>query len=230
MAISEEETDILNTFGPEANKPEIISALQSICKIHAITIYELFVKWEQFSIKHVNSNINLSLTNIDQFKRYLQAQIEKHANSSIGNVSISSNNNSNPSSAIKNPRVVKSLNNGSSLFGFNVPRTPTLNKKRKLESDPVNDSNIKLKFTEGEIDSSPISFNSVSKPDTPFASNSTSIVESGKIIDTLNISGISVAEGLVSLKDDELSKVLIQPFYDPTKYKFRTMRQVLNDA
>ncbi|CCK71503.1 DNA-directed DNA polymerase alpha subunit POL12 KNAG_0H00880 [Huiozyma naganishii CBS 8797] len=228
---------IVSKFGVEAAKPEIKSLLENLSSIYAITLEDLYIKWEQFSInqKHETST-ELNLKNLDEFKQFLQAQMEKHA-ASVENVlsrSIKTGNTSLPS--IKKPKQIRGITSGSSLFGFNVPKTPQTNKKQKVDFS-ADGSSSKLHFikTEGETSVSDIEIKSEdnsknlgSNTGTPLAHKVKSGDVPGRIIDSLNPENIEIAVGINT--EEPSSEVKIQPYYDPSKYKFRIMRQNLVES
>ncbi|CCF59522.1 hypothetical protein KAFR_0H01120 [Kazachstania africana CBS 2517] len=235
--INDENNEIVSRFGPDANNPDILSHLENLSKLFAITSEDLYIKWEQFSYQTLNNETSLSMRNLTQFKSFLQAQIEKQANAAVGNLSNSTTSNtSNSVPTAKKPKNIRPLTANSSLFGFNIPKTPILTKKRKIESIDGNDSkNIKLEFSQDENNSmnSEVSIKNEISTGTPIPKRSVTLKqESGKIIDSLNPQNLEISagyhsEGKSSNDDQTVSKVRIQPIYDPIKYKFRTMRQNL---
>lgn len=92
--------DVITHFGPEADKPEIVTALQNLTKVHALSVEDLYIKWEQFSNQKRQTHTGLTPKNLDEFKQFLQLQMEKRA------TQISSNSKINPS--IKKPLINKS--------------------------------------------------------------------------------------------------------------------------
>lgn len=239
MTINDE---LIQYFGPEASKPEINSALNNLLKLHAITAEDLFIKWEQFSQNERHENQTaLIIANINQFKKFLQAKIEKYANL-VGERSVNgiASNNSVPSSISKKIRPVR-VPNGSnaSMFGFSLQKSPMITKKRKVEVKMENDKDNQLDFKSegdssfnGDIEvKSESSIQPSSTPSTSFMSNSkSSDAGSGRIIDSLNPQNMEIAQGLSSTEENPKQQVKIQPYYDPSKYKFRTMRQKLVDV
>ncbi|CAL9735267.1 DNA polymerase alpha subunit B [Monosporozyma servazzii] len=233
--------EIAQYFGPDAAKPEINSTLKQLTKLHAISADELFIKWEQFSRneRHETSTA-LSSTNVDQFKTFLQTKMEKLANS-VGDHSFNgTGSTSAPSSAIKKPRNIKAINGGSaSMFGFKT--SPMVNKRRKLQVKKEDGDVNNLQFesegnssftnnTEIKQESS-VKVELTVKPEptssTPFSSSPKRSVSPGSIVDSLNPQSMNVASGL---SEENESHVKIQPYYDPSKYKFRTMRQKIVDS
>lgn len=225
-------SEIATLFGPEANAPEIVSSLQKISSIHALTIEDLYIKWEQFSYQKHENRTELNTRNLDDFKRFLQSQIEKKAAQASPAMS-------NPSSTVKVAKPIKPLHSSPSLFGFNIPKGSAL-KKRKLNAGSQNsEDGHKLKFSDGSAERSPYLNGNQGNPienvmtnTPPHSSSSTQAVstsdrESGKVLTSLNPENIDTAVGL---DENAESKVQITPFYDPERYKFRTMRQSLSDA
>lgn len=72
--------DVITHFGPDADKPEIITALENLTKLHALSVEDLYIKWEQFSNQRRQTHTDLTSKNIDEFKQFLQLQMEKRAN------------------------------------------------------------------------------------------------------------------------------------------------------
>lgn len=225
---------IVSHFGKEANQPEIISGLQNLAKLYAVSIEDLYIKWEQFSSQKPHVFTTIGMKGLEQFKQSLQNDMEKRANTSVGNSSTGSN----TPSSIKIPKNLRSMNGSSSLYGFNIPRTPIVNKKRKLgtsKDNQTSDNSIKLEFTPDEQSSTPNSGvkpeESKFKKEMPSASLSRGGYDTnktGKVIDSLNIDSIEVSDGL-NISDDGIldGKPRIQVLNDQGKYKFRTMRQNL---
>ncbi|CCD22692.1 DNA-directed DNA polymerase alpha subunit POL12 NDAI_0A05370 [Naumovozyma dairenensis CBS 421] len=270
-------SSFVSNFGPEVDKPEILTILENLSKIHAISAEDLYIKWEQFSIGKNETHTEYSLRNLDQFKQFLQQQVEKHAKSISS--PIIKNKSNNPSSSLKKPRSLRPLN-ASPMFGIPLnssPRTPLLKKRKlasanqtnlngntpngaKLEFNNGNDSNSDIKMEQEQGSERPpasdIIDNETStvsvKSEITFDSANTSAINNmsnvkiepgedtfGKILDSLNPENMDVStglnlnilKGLESNSDkNRENKVKIAPFYDPQKYKFRTMRQNLIDA
>ena len=252
--------DVITHFGPEADKPEIVTALENLKKLHALTVEDLYIKWEQFSNQRHQIHTDLTSKNIDEFKKFLQLQMEKRANLNSSTSKITA--------STKKPVIKKNLNS-SPLFGLHIPKTPTL-KKRKLhgpfslsdskktynassETEPNGKENgsLKLEFTPGLLgDGGDIkdSLSQVKNPDvkspnpstfqTPTTNTPTALKQNctaGKILDSLNPENIEVSSGNSNVDivlGEELStnEVKVEPFYDAKKYKFRTMRQNLQEA
>ncbi|SMN20356.1 similar to Saccharomyces cerevisiae YBL035C POL12 B subunit of DNA polymerase alpha-primase complex [Maudiozyma saulgeensis] len=235
MEMIKDSEEIIVKFGSEANQPEIIFGLHSLAKLHAISIEDLYIKWEQFACQKPHVLTRVTVKSLEPFKRFLQEEIEKRANSSVGNIS----NNSNQLSGPKRPKMLKGINNSSSLFGFNISKTPIANKKRKLgvSNDSHNsDSSIKLEFPVDDVNSTPKSKGEMSFAPIKSESNGNisltktmySSEKTGKIMDSLNPENMEIAEGYTLKEDDTIdSHVRIQLLNDPEKYKFRTMRQNL---
>ena len=227
----DEQREIIKYFGPESDQPEVLFTLQDLCKLHALSVEDLYIKWEQYSYQRHESHTELSPKNLEQFKHFLQSEVEKHAKRISENVSAGDSNH-NTSSSINKPRNVRQLNAGPSLFGFNIPKTPVLKKKRKLESNPMEPysdhyssspvRDVPNSSLHTVLDSSPATF--VTPREEPS-------VESGKTLNSLNPEHMEVSQGL-NLDDtsEEAAKLKIQGFYNPEKYKFRVMRQSLNEC
>lgn len=226
--------EIIAQFGPEADDPETASTLENLMSIHALTVEDLYIKWEQFSYQKHESQTGLSAISLGQFKDFLQLQVEKAAQVSSATLDASS--------ASKKSRPLKPLHSSPSLFGFNVGKNSSL-KKRKLNavsSHNDGDASSKLEFSEGP-ETSQTDKENASTHDSVHDTKSKSLApldikrpldtksdtQSGKILTSLNPESMEVAPGLE--KDSE-DKIKIMPFYDPLKYKFRTMRQNLSDA
>lgn len=226
--------ELVSKFGPDSDKAETITSLETLMKIYALSAEDLYIRWEQFSYHKNENKTELNDRNIEQFKHFMQQQIEKKLNNATGSVS------SNPSS-IKKPKTLRPNGSSPSLFGFGVPKTPTL-KKRKLDNTPSRwdangGSSLKVEFIGSETGSpgEAVHFK------TPSASkaNSTPMMapvtpsplknnpEPGKVLDSLNPESLEISEGI---DFESEKKIRVTPFYDPKKYKFRTMRQSLLDA
>ncbi|CAR29627.1 ZYRO0G13200p [Zygosaccharomyces rouxii] len=210
--------EIVVHFGPAADKPEIVSALEHLTKLHALTIDDLYVKWEQFSNQKNFKNANLDPVNLDNFKQYLQLQIEKRAAKAPTTF--------NHTNVARKPKPVRSVNGSPTLFGLNVSKTPTL-KRRKMNDELESDG--KSKSSPLHFSTTPLSANSTPGPDlnSMAAIPSQDDIQSGKILDSLNSNNLEIATG-IDVTDG--TKLKISPYYDPEKYHFRTMRQSLIDV
>lgn len=230
--MSDSDTEILRNFGPEAINLDLRDKIKALSKLFAISIEDLYIKWEQFSYsqKHENQTY-LNDNNLDDFKEYLQQQIEKRAaniaNSSnhsinIGNSSIGSI----TSSAVKKPNIK------SKLYGVDFKKTSLVNKRRKVEVKQEFETKLNSDSKIEDNSNSPIADFSIKSEDTSTFSDlslgkQSLSVESGKLIESLNPNSIDVAKGL---RDEADRQVKIQAFYDRNNYKFRTMRQNLVDV
>lgn len=205
-------------FGPSADKPEVVSALEHLTKLHALSIDDLYVKWEQFSNQRQFKNTNLDSVNLENFKHYLQLQMEKRAAKAPTAF--------NQLNQARKPKPVRSANGSPKIFGVNVSGTPSL-KKRRMNDEPSSDG--KSKSSPLHFSTTPVNEAQISEPDLFSTTKETSQNEipSGKILDTLNLSDLEVATGLDT--DDEHG-LKISPYYDPRKFQFRTMRQSLIDV
>lgn len=227
-------SDVVAQFGREAGDPETFSALQNLMDLHALTIEDLHIKWEQFSYQKREKSTDLSPENLEQFKQYLQLQVEKKAAQASAAIS-------NPSSVSKKPKPLKPLQSSPSLFGFNIPRGSSL-KKRKLNAGSNyqdTEAGSKLEFSQGPSEDNINKENELShgNADTSMSTPPNlrsmrspavkSTFKSGEIKTSLNPEEMEVACGL---QEDSEKRINITPFYDPEKYKFRTMRQNISDA
>lgn len=232
--------ELVTQFGPEADKSDILAPLANLITLHALSVEDLYIKWEQFSYQRHETHTALNQKNLDLFKDFLQQQVEKKAQQVTYNTTSNS-------PGVK-PKAMKPLGSSPSLFGFNIPKTPTL-KKRKLNASNLDSSekksNLKLEFTSDSLPTDVEKENSTSSTNiTPNIMNSQlnelrsditattptplkNSNEAGKILDSLNPEHIEVSEGI---DFESEKKVKITPFYDHQKYKFRTMRQNLQDA
>ncbi|KAL3241033.1 DNA-directed DNA polymerase alpha subunit POL12 [Nakaseomyces bracarensis] len=215
-------------FGPEAKNTSIITVLENLMQLHSLDVEELYIRWEQFSYQRHEKQTELTLKNLDAFKQFLQHQIEKKSTQ--------------VSSAIKKPNGIKKTKpirslNSSPAFGFNIPNTPTL-KKRKLQGRSTEvkqeSSSSKLEFnSDDRLDEKPIvqssPFGSTIKNESG-ANTPLKLRESNKLLDSLNPESIEVADGIDLDSDIQDKRVNISPFYDPKKYRFRTMRQKIQEA
>ncbi|QLL32839.1 hypothetical protein HG536_0D03610 [Torulaspora globosa] len=225
-------SEIVAQFGPEAEASEIISSLQDLSKIYALTIEDLYIKWEQFSYQKHENRTELNSRNLDSFKKFLQLQVEKKAAQASPAIS-------NPTLSAKIVKPMKPLHSSPSLFGYNIPKGSAL-KKRKLNTEAlVQEKGHKLEFSDGlsehhtNVNDGQGEAGHNAMTNTPPKSSGTSQAtatrdhEPGKILTCLNPENIETAVGL---DENSREKVRITPFYDPERYKFRTMRQSLSDA
>lgn len=226
--------ELIVRFGREAEDAEVLAMLEDIMKIYSIEVEDLFIKWEQFAYHQEEKSIELTSAKITEFKEFLLQQIEKKANAIGGTAT------SNPSS-IKKPRINKPHASSPSLFGFGVPKTPTI-KRRKVEGTPLShneSTSLKVSHTSPSLLESPSEITNMHSSklfqssidrnqDSISTSNeSKNNPEPGITIETFNPENVDVSRGL-NFESDE--KVQVVPFFEREKYRFRTMRQSLLDA
>ncbi|SCU93159.1 LAME_0F02850g1_1 [Lachancea meyersii CBS 8951] len=217
--------ELIARFGRSADDPKILGALEDLSKIYSLEAEELYIKWEQYAYQKHKQTVDLDLDTLDAFKQSIQQQMEKKA-SLIGGQPLSAS-----SSAIKKPKALKPNVSSPSLFGFGMPKTPTL-KKRRVEPS----------LTHQEDNSSPV-MASADRSETFFTpshrpenlKSMTSAAASpllnnpdpGKVVDVLNLANIDPANGI---DFDEGKRVKLIPFFEASKFNFRTMRQNLLDT
>ncbi|CAH02471.1 DNA-directed DNA polymerase alpha subunit POL12 [Kluyveromyces lactis] len=214
------ENELVSKFGASADKAEVISTLQHYMKIYDLSVDEIYIKWEQFSYHNKDKYAVNSYSDqiLQEFKDYIQQQMEKKVNTSIVlNPSINS--------SIKKPKMLIPSTNSPSIFGLGIPNTPTLKKRRLEAGTPTEASKVSPSAANSTsiLNTSP----SVTTPTTATPANLKNASEPDKCLVTLNVDNVAKAEGI---DFDNDSKVKISPFYDPKKYKFRTMRQSLLDT
>ncbi|SCU94443.1 LANO_0E06788g1_1 [Lachancea nothofagi CBS 11611] len=214
--------EIVAKFGEPADEPKVLAALEDLMKIHSLEAEDLYIKWEQYAYQRSGKATELDLATLDAFKQNIQQQIEKKSSLSGGQSSATS-------SAVKKAKVLKPNVSSPSLFGFGMPRTPTL-KKRRVDLTPTQPNEYQKRDatatdsgttlftpTNGVID------NALSSMPSPSLNNP----DPGKTVETLNISDIDVADGL-DIDGDKTLKP--SPFFEAAKFNFRTLRQNLLDA
>ncbi|CCH59106.1 hypothetical protein TBLA_0B02640 [Henningerozyma blattae CBS 6284] len=229
---------LIEQFGPEAKEPIVLDALKNLSNVHALPPDELFIKWEQFSYQRHEQHTTLNSENVEAFKEFLQVQIEKKAAQTSQTTNLGSNK--------KKVRNVKNLGSSPSVFGFSLPNTPSL-KKRKLNANHLlssaNGGGSKLAFETGDLTtdinnsetemmytpSMDSKFGTSTMPSTADSALNTpsNNCVSGKVLDSLNPENIEIAEGM---EFDTEEKISVLPYYEPKKYRFRTMRQNLVES
>ncbi|SCW03697.1 LAFE_0G16226g1_1 [Lachancea fermentati] len=226
--------ELIVRFGREAEDAEVLAMLEDIMKIYSIGVEDLFIKWEQFAYHQEEKSIELNSAKITEFKEFLLQQIEKKANAIGGTAT------SNPPS-IKKPRINKPHATSPSLFGFGVPKTPTI-KRRKVEGTPLSQNeSVSLKVIHNSpsllespseitnMHSSKLFQSSIDRTQDSISTpnESKKNLEPGITVETFNPDNVDVSKGL-NFENEE--KVQVIPFFEREKYRFRTMRQNLLDA
>ncbi|AET41268.1 DNA-directed DNA polymerase alpha subunit POL12 Ecym_7448 [Eremothecium cymbalariae DBVPG len=220
------QSKLVTNFGPEADDVKIIGILESYMKLYALSVDELYIRWEQFSYHNQHLSLKLDESTLQNFKLFIQQQIEKKGNISHGSVNSpgASNSGRNPNLG-KKPKMLRPTG-GTGLFGFGgSPNTPVV-KKRKLEDRSFLKNELQADGSSPIVDtrSSPIFNGENSSAGTPYSMKETAFPD--KIIDTLN-PDLPIGEGIDFNNE---SKVKMVPLYDQKKYKYRTMRQNLLDS
>ncbi|CDO92570.1 unnamed protein product [Kluyveromyces dobzhanskii CBS 2104] len=214
------ENELISKFGASVDKPEVISTLEHCMKIYDLSVDEIYIKWEQFSYHNRDKYAANSLTDqvLHDFKEYIQQQMERRANASITSTQSTI-------SSLKKPKMLIPNTNSPSIFGLGIPNTPTLKKRRLEARSPLEQS--KLSPLVGDNTSISNTSPLAATPNSGTPANLKNATEPDKCLVTLNVDNVNKAEGI---DFDNESKVIISPFYDAKKYKFRTMRQSLLDA
>ncbi|AEY95917.1 FADL299Cp [Eremothecium gossypii FDAG1] len=211
--------ELLARFGPEAKDETVVTTLESYMKLYALSIDELYIKWEQFAYHSLDGGVKLDANGLDNFKGFIQRQIEK-ANMAQGNAADVSHGAGHGSGA-KLPRPLRATG-GSSLFGYGS--SPRASNVRKMKLDVLHSD----RDSPGPP-SSPVGHTSVFSDAGPGFGTPTSAGDSrdtDKIVDTLN-PDLPIADGADFDSDHQVRSI---PFYDTKKYKYRTMRQRLLGA
>lgn len=69
--------ELVSKFGPDSDKAETLTSLETLMKIYALSAEDLYIRWEQFSYHKNENKTELNDRNIEQFKQFMQQQIEK---------------------------------------------------------------------------------------------------------------------------------------------------------
>ncbi|AGO12950.1 AaceriADL299Cp [[Ashbya] aceris (nom. inval.)] len=216
MALHDE---LLARFGPEARDESLVTTLESYMKLYALSVDELYIKWEQFSYHSLDAGVKLDAEGLDSFKGFIQRQIEK-ANMAQGGAADAAHSTGH-GSGVKLPRPLRATG-GSSLFGYgSSPRAPNV---RRMKLDAMHSD----RDSPGPP-SSPVGHTSVfsdAGPGFGTSSQANDSTDADKTVETLNAE-LPIAEGVDFDSEHQVKSI---PFYDTKKYKYRTMRQRLLDA
>ncbi|SCU84536.1 LADA_0D02256g1_1 [Lachancea dasiensis] len=222
--------ELVAKFGTGADEPKVLAALEDLNKIYLLDAEDLYIKWEQFAYQRSGKTTELDLDTIAIFKQNIQQQIEKKARA-MGTTGALGPTSGGPPSATKGHKVLKPSGSSPSLFGFGIPKTPSL-KKRRIDVTPTKE-NVAGHVPPSTDEKSGKFFTPSqalgvhggigSAVPSPILKD----VEPGKTLDTLNLAEITVAEGVDLESENSLKPVR---FFDAEKFKFRTMRQNLLDA
>jgi DNA polymerase alpha subunit B len=214
------ETELVQTFGPKVDQPELIQACEQLMKIFALSVEDLFLDWESFIFAKNNGNdLEITTDSLLRLQHYIQEKLEKKKQHE-----------KEPPSTIKSTRrIIKNV--GSSPFNF-LPATPSLIKRKKLNetTTPIR----KLNAPSLHTNSSPLSVketpthNTTDIPTlnvtpTPLKQNTQS---SGAVIESLNPHIVSSAS-FDTLNFEKENPLKLTANFDSKKYAFRTMRTKL---
>lgn len=66
-------------FAPSGGlPPDVIGELESILRLHSISVQELFYKWESYSLKMGSEDTKLDLDTVRMFKKDVQDSLERN--------------------------------------------------------------------------------------------------------------------------------------------------------
>lgn len=66
-------------FAPSGSlPPDVIGELESILRLHSISVQELFYKWESYSLKMGSEDTKLDLDTVRMFKKDVQDSLERN--------------------------------------------------------------------------------------------------------------------------------------------------------
>ncbi|KAF5133235.1 DNA polymerase alpha subunit B [Metarhizium anisopliae] len=140
------ESDIQTRFSPNSPlEPDIITEIQSILRLHDLSVDDLFFKWESYCIKmDLDAQAGLSLSRIRNLKQSIQDELEK----------------SHRATQVRNERKVLSAtpkaSSGGDVFGMLdglVPSTPATGRLNR--SGGVGGSALKKRMDGLKVGSSP---------------------------------------------------------------------------
>ncbi|CEP63829.1 DNA-directed DNA polymerase alpha subunit POL12 LALA0_S09e03444g [Lachancea lanzarotensis] len=216
--------ELVVKFGRSVDNPTILGALEDLCKIYSLDADELYIRWEQYSYQKQKKLEDLDLEAISAFKHAIQQQVEKKANS-MGQSSSAS------SSAVKKTKNLKPTMSSPSLFGLGIPKTPTV-KKRRVDFTPtvLKDENSPVASSAGQNDAfftPSMGLNSIKQSPSSVSAMRLNNPDPGKTVDTLNLANMEEARGIDLEKSNNIK---LAPYFEASKFHFRTMRQNLLDA
>ncbi|KID87579.1 DNA polymerase alpha, subunit B [Metarhizium guizhouense ARSEF 977] len=172
------ESDIQTRFSPNSPlEPDIITEIQSILRLHDLSVDDLFFKWESYCIKmDLDAQAGLSLSRIRNLKQSIQDELEK----------------SHRATQVRNERKVLSAtpkaSSGGDVFGMLdglVPSTPATGRLNR--SGGVGGSALKKRMDGLKVGSSPARMDDQLKamnglPTTSFADR----LNPGDVVEVLN--------------------------------------------
>jgi DNA polymerase alpha subunit B len=75
--VAQELNELFASSAPDGLPHDVLTELQSILRLHAISPQELFYKWESYSLKMGSEETKLDLATVRAFKRDVQDSLER---------------------------------------------------------------------------------------------------------------------------------------------------------
>lgn len=214
---SDVKTSVINAFGPsELVTDDVVERIVTLQLIFNLNIDEIFVRWETYNINEVENDLELNLTNLEQFQTYLQKELALQATKSTP--------------AIKKAR---------DIAGSTIKRKPL---KPLNPSSPTSEHNSGLKYRKlGETPFKTPGTHLKSSPDyktanntfqqsplNPVASSPNQPQDSNTVLEILNDDVPEIVNDWDG--SDNHAKFKITTNFDASKYKFRTMSMKLLES
>ncbi|KAI0129370.1 DNA polymerase alpha, subunit B [Hypoxylon sp. NC0597] len=109
----------------KALEPDVVSELQSIMRIHSLSVQDLYFKWESYCIKMDMDGNSLSVESLRALKRDIQDALERSNRAHHAHIKAEKRSSGTPRSAVKNTGDVYGMLEGMTP---NTPATAKLNK------------------------------------------------------------------------------------------------------
>jgi len=217
MTTDSDRNDIVSAFGPSDTLTDaVIEKLTTFKQIFNLSTDDIYVNWESFNVTKVQTDLDLTVENLDKFQEYLQEIISKSTPSVKREKNITSSR--------------KPLANNNFNASSPIPSTPSL-KKRKVTDDGTTpyktpatkfDSSPSYETANSTFQSSSPTKRTSHKPDLSSMPNLQQ--ESCTVLETLN-PHIDEVEGVSDTKPFKLMSN-----FENSKYKFRNMSMKLLES
>ncbi|WEW61022.1 DNA-directed DNA polymerase alpha subunit pol12 [Emydomyces testavorans] len=188
---------------PDGLPPDILAELRSIMNLHALSVQELFYKWESYCIKMGAEEMKLNLETARALKRDIQDTLERESRGKM-HLKLSEKRNA----ITATPRAVGNNQDVFDMLGDLVPNTPANGKSVKRKAG----------FDTGKL-SSPMNTRTPMKP--------SGRQNSGQILETLN-SDLSTAKPPMAPYSE--SRIKLTANTDIKKFVYKPMAMKLSEA
>ncbi|QDS77128.1 hypothetical protein FKW77_001101 [Venturia effusa] len=215
--MSETTLEITERFAPPNGelKPEILTELHSILRLHKISPEELSYKWESYCMKMGAEETNMDLKTTRDFKKDLLETVERESRAKAAKINDKRNVNATPRAAM-----------GNDVFGMLdglVPNTPRTGGSRSTGSTIKRKSNFETPASKASKNYPASSPNTGATPSGIFTERR----NAGEIVETFN-----EHLPLAKTRDGPLvqSRIKLAARIDMPKYGYKTMAMKLTEA